>query len=616
MKKTKFLLGLLIITAPLFLAGCYVPFLNKTKEKKVSVSSRSQVNQKVNQSNQANQAPKTPQEIWNLAVKKIGETSYKKKDKGNVYIDMQMTKKEAEEIMGDPFFQGETILAANLLATSTVNQTKGETQVKFNSFLKKGQKVSALFAGDSFAIKWDDQPRENIYYLQMKEIGGMLAQEQVVQNYIGKWYKYVFKLGDDTQDGFDLVFNKSLAVAEDPHIYQVIKNLGEQEVDGHQCYHFQIAVNENNLKKEMLPIVSDLNKHYQWEGKKLTPKKKQDHQEAVEFFTQILGKIYGDVWIDKNDFYLRKYDFVVDLKKEDFSPKSPLGKTLHYIPEAKFSLSGHLYDFGQHYTISFPQKSAPIALDQLFDIFMGLPEKEHHSANQESGKKNNQKEQSTNQTTEKKQAASNNAQQREKNVLQSKDTDGDGLSDLQEIKISSDPYYKDTDGDGYSDGQELAAGFNLWGAGSLKNPQPVPAKILNADNFDVYRVFFLFNHYLVFGPQKLAASFIPARGIIYEGKYWKKIFLYNLAELENLWKENNWRYWTYKFSPAQISFFRNKLAPDRETSSESCGTIRMRPVIFRNNKPIILDKEIDFNVCYENRSKVKGWKITEIQQKY
>ncbi len=612
MKKTKLLLGLLIITAPLFLAGCYVPFLNKINEKKDNVSSR---RSQANQTNQANQALKASQEIWNLAIKKTGETSYKKKDKGSVYIDMQMTKKEAKEVMGDPFFQGETTLTANLLATSTVNQTEGETQVKLNSFFNKGQNFSVLFVGDSFVIKWDDQPHENIYYLQMKEIGGMLAREQVVQNYIGKWYKYVFKYGDNTQKSFSLIFNNLLAVVEDPYIYQVTKNLGEQEVDGHQCYHFQIAVNENNLKKEMLPIVSNLNKHYQWEGKKLTPKKKQDHQEAVEFFIQVLGKIHGDVWIDKNDFYLRKYNFVVDLRKEDFSPKSPLGKTLYYAPKVKFSLSGHLYDFDQHYVMNFPQKTILVNSDQLSNIFMGLPPEIYKSFLQKSGKKEVSKGQSTNQAKgrkapEKKQAASNNAQQKEKNVLQSKDTDGDGLSDLQEIKISFDPYAKDTDGDGYSDGQELAAGYNPWGAGSLKNPQPVPAKILNADNFDVYRVFFLFNHYLVFGPQKFAAVFIPVRGVLYEGKY------YHLTELKNLWKENNWRYWTYKFSPAQISFFRNKLAPDRETSSKSCGTISMRPVVFQNNEPIILDKVIAFNLCYDNLPDAKGWRLTEIQQKY
>ncbi len=596
MKKTKFLLGLLIITAPLFLAGCYVPFLNKIKEKKVSVSSRGQANK-------TNQAPKTPQEIWNLAVKNIGKTSYKKKDKGNVYVDMQMTKKEAEEVMGDSFFQGETTLTANLLATSTVNQTKGETQVKLNSFFNKGQNFSALFVGDSFAIKWDDQPRENIHYLQMKEIGGMLAQEQVVQNYIGKWYKYVFKLGDDTQDGFDLIFNKSLAVAEDPHIYQVTKNLGEQEVDGHQCYHLQIAVNESNLKKEMLPIVSDLNKHYQWEGKKLTPKKKQDHQEAVEFFTQILGKIHGEVWIDKNDFYLRKYDFVVDLKKEDFSSKSPLGKTLHYIPEAKFSLSGHLYDFGQHYTISFPQKSVPIALDQLSDIFMGLPEKEHRSVNQESGKKEVSKGQSVNQTKEKKapekkQAVSNNYQQKEKNVLQGKDTDGDGLSNLQEIKISSDPYAKDTDGDGYSDGQELAAGFNLWGAGSLKDPQEVPFSILASKNFSARQAFYIFNHYLVFGPQKLAAVFVPKNGTVYKGKN------YNLNGLLSLWQKNDWKYWIKSDSSSAFDY-----CIDRPNVDTECYLV-MQPVAWQKGNFVKSGPLMSF---FWKRLKGQGWKLISIK---
>jgi len=47
-----------------------------------------------------------------------------------------------------------------------------------------------------------------------------------------------------------------------------------------------------------------------------------------------------------------------------------------------------------------------------------------------------------------------------------KDTDGDGLSDFEEVNIyHTDPLKADTDGDGYSDGAEVKGGYNPLGAG-------------------------------------------------------------------------------------------------------------------------------------------------------
>jgi len=48
------------------------------------------------------------------------------------------------------------------------------------------------------------------------------------------------------------------------------------------------------------------------------------------------------------------------------------------------------------------------------------------------------------------------------------DTDGDGLSDYDEVVYwKTDPLKADTDGDSYSDGQEVKAGYNPLGAGKL-----------------------------------------------------------------------------------------------------------------------------------------------------
>lgn len=51
-----------------------------------------------------------------------------------------------------------------------------------------------------------------------------------------------------------------------------------------------------------------------------------------------------------------------------------------------------------------------------------------------------------------------------------KDTDNDGLSDLDELsKYLTNPKKADTDGDGYSDGDEVKNGFNPSGEGKLEN---------------------------------------------------------------------------------------------------------------------------------------------------
>lgn len=50
------------------------------------------------------------------------------------------------------------------------------------------------------------------------------------------------------------------------------------------------------------------------------------------------------------------------------------------------------------------------------------------------------------------------------------DTDKDGLNDYEEYKTwQTDPLNADTDGDTYSDGQEIKAGYNPNGQGKLKN---------------------------------------------------------------------------------------------------------------------------------------------------
>jgi hypothetical protein len=47
------------------------------------------------------------------------------------------------------------------------------------------------------------------------------------------------------------------------------------------------------------------------------------------------------------------------------------------------------------------------------------------------------------------------------------DSDGDGIPDIEEIRIGTNPYDADTDHDGYPDGLEIALGSNPLDANSI-----------------------------------------------------------------------------------------------------------------------------------------------------
>ncbi len=55
------------------------------------------------------------------------------------------------------------------------------------------------------------------------------------------------------------------------------------------------------------------------------------------------------------------------------------------------------------------------------------------------------------------------------NSLALRDTDGDGLSDEEEIRRGTNPFERDTDRDGYPDGLEIALGSDPLDPNSIPN---------------------------------------------------------------------------------------------------------------------------------------------------
>ncbi|MCD4705431.1 hypothetical protein K8R66_05140 [bacterium] len=56
-------------------------------------------------------------------------------------------------------------------------------------------------------------------------------------------------------------------------------------------------------------------------------------------------------------------------------------------------------------------------------------------------------------------------------IIEEKDSDGDGLSDQLEKLFGLDPLNNDSDGDGYLDGEEIENGYNPLGEGKLDSQE-------------------------------------------------------------------------------------------------------------------------------------------------
>jgi hypothetical protein len=65
------------------------------------------------------------------------------------------------------------------------------------------------------------------------------------------------------------------------------------------------------------------------------------------------------------------------------------------------------------------------------------------------------------------------------------DSDGDGLSDVAESFLGTDPYKSDTDGDGYSDKDEILSGYNPLGTGLLTDNRNLSIFIDSAKQYAV-----------------------------------------------------------------------------------------------------------------------------------
>jgi len=618
MKKTKLLLGLLIITAPLFLAGCYVPFLNK----EITIPF----------------LEKKPQTAWDLMVKKMmvkkmeKTRSYRREDKIKVLVDIDLPSQVAAA-EGMSIIQGKSQAIIDLDINSAFDKDKIESQMNMDASLKKKTGFSLHLINSLVKFKEEKQEKQRNFYLQVAKIGGIVPLPSA-QKILGKWYKVIDKINQTKQKNKDkkekVSFGQLLNILQKDHAFQITKRFRDQKIDGHNCYHLQVVVNRNNLRKGFEDIFIFWNTFFQKNGKKISAQEKKETLKEIDKLAQVLSGFHGEVWIDKDNFYLRKYNFNLSLKGKELVSLAPFLDSFQYVPQLKVTLDGHLNGFGQSQNITLPTKAITIKSFVTVSeaIFGNGNEKDSETSNSVSSsppeesfsspeekpssapeKQSNQLSQNYSSSQKTSSTFSNNpktksltvsltAKERVKKQILEEDSDNDGLPTLQEIKISSDPYAKDTDGDGYSDGQELAAGFNLWGAGSLKDPQEVPFNILASKNFSARQAFYIFNHYLVFGPSNLAVVFMPKNGTVYKGEN------YNLNGLLSIWQKNGWKYWIKSDSPSALDY-----CIDRPNVDVECYLV-MQPVVWQKGDLFKSGPPISF---YWRQLNGQAWKLISIK---
>lgn len=196
-------------------------------------------------------------------------------------------------------------------------------------------------------------------------------------------------------------------ILSNPKIISEITRLPREKKDNRDLYHYAITFNKEELKKTVSDILD------------VVVTKEDSLSEAKSSLDESFNAVAGltsEVWIDKKTMLPYRSISTLSLQKTE-----------------KNSVSGSIKT-----TIAYKQFNQPVTIEEpkdaktLEDLMKSLfPQQEEVTAI---------------------------------------DTDGDGLTDQDEMLYGTLPDNTDTDGDGYSDGDEVKNGYNPNGEGKLVIP--------------------------------------------------------------------------------------------------------------------------------------------------
>lgn len=330
--------------------------------------------------------------------------------------DFDMRKEKAVEMSSNIFLEGSSQNFNFSGDISLVNLSEENLFFKLNN-------LSYDFTG----IEEDSQQLIDFY------------EEIIIRPLKGKWM--LFNLEETIKGYSDLDYlapeeetlpsftdEEMAKIAE--FVYQSfeVKSSKRVEFDGEKAYYYKFEVNKEKLKNSLSEILNFLTKTYQETG--YFSEEVIDQQElnaTIEESLEYLTLIEGEVWCRTIDFLPLKINFSVQM--EGFEEQ----EEFLVWGEAVFS------KFNEEVFIEEPKGAAPFT-EVFEDIMINLeswpPEQQTKIPDEfEEEAPESEKEGNT-------------------------DTDGDGLTDLEEICLGTNFDHLDTDKDGYSDFEEIQNGYN------------------------------------------------------------------------------------------------------------------------------------------------------------
>lgn len=224
-------------------------------------------------------------------------------------------------------------------------------------------------------------------------------------------------------------------IVADNGFLRSVNRLADEEIDGFNCYHYQVKLKKSSIEKLKKLWIRKMNEAMAAQEINGSDELLNELEPVLDSWQEALENAEGEVWIDKKAFYLRKFktDIALDstsldeFMKGNDQPADDLALGTFNID---ISISQRFFDFDQAGDIKEPKEY--YGLDQIIqEVIIPL-------------------------------RATDNGPE-----LQTPDTDGDGLDDTAEAVFGTDPKNPDTDGDGYPDGSEVKNGYNPAGEGDL-----------------------------------------------------------------------------------------------------------------------------------------------------
>lgn len=361
----------------------------------------------------------------------------------HMLMDFKLTAKSNTAEKGGNANSSASGLDLNLIPGDITLAMKMNSDIKLTEQKDSASQFSLnmqfAFSGASYEIDLESVYKDKMTYIRATKLPANPFFD--FSPYQGQWYSYKMQdfAGDLAEIQGQPVVNQNANIS--PAQIETLKNIFQENkfltvkerlpdeiIDGQNCYHYSLLIEKENFKafvRDVYGVLTDL-----------TATVKASDIEAFLGQTDKLADGFNanqtEIYIGQNDGYPHKLSF-----KGAFGQKEE-GKSVFETLDVSLSLI--ISRINETYMVEVPGKSK--TLDSLWQELT----------------KNSDLNLNLN---------TNQAQNDTEIVSLAKDTDNDGLTDMEEIIYGTNKDNPDTDGDGHLDGAEVENGYNPAGAGKL-----------------------------------------------------------------------------------------------------------------------------------------------------